>query len=247
MRDLNKLKQTLDKIDSYIYALVEIIDGKRIPFYIGKGKGNRCLQHLKNNEASEKRAKIDELIKLDTLGIDILRHGIKDNDILSLIESTCIDLMGIGELTNKIRGKGTNLGRMSIEEIDNLLSQQPVTIASEHSGLAFLLNTTYKSGMSQINLFESTRGVWKNPPIKDDTIKFAYATSNGIIKEIYEIHSWVKAGTQQYFTRSFDRDISDRWEFIGRITNDSTIRENYIGKLIHKDRSYGSPFVKVGG
>jgi hypothetical protein len=67
-----------------------------------------------------------------------------------------------------------------------------------------------------------------------------------LIKEVYEIHSWVKAGTQQYSTRTFEAGvISKRWEFIGCIADDE-IRRLYCGKLVKKDRSYGIPFVKVG-
>ncbi len=120
-----------------------------------------------------------------------------------------------------------------------------IPVRKEHSGLAFILNRTYKSGMSALNLFECTRGVWANVP-RDESIKYAYATYNGIVKEVYEIHSWVEAGTQQYITRSPEEvNRKGRWEFIGRIA-DEEIRQIYIGNLIEKNRSYGTPFIKVG-
>lgn len=126
-----------------------------------------------------------------------------------------------------------------------LEGSEAVEIAAEHKGLAFLLNQSYQPSMSELELFEATRGTWHNIP-RDESIKFAYATYGGIIKEVYEIHGWVKAGTQQYFTRFFDDNgISDRWEFIGRKAS-SDVRQKYLGKLIKKDRSYGTPFVKVG-
>jgi hypothetical protein len=247
MIDFKNFKKTLNEIDGYIYALCELNGEKRIPFYIGKGKGDRCLQHLKEGEATEKSKNIKNLVKNNSLGIDILRHGINDDNTLKLIEATCIDLIGIGELTNVVRGKGTAMGRMTIEEIDSIVLQKAIRIKKEHTGLAFLLTNTYKSGMSALNLFESTRGVWPNPPKNDKSIKYAYATYNGIIKEVYEIHSWIKAGTQQYFTRTFEnKDISKGWEFVGRIASEE-IRKLYCGKLVEKERSYGSPFVKVGG
>jgi hypothetical protein len=247
MKDFKNFKQTLNEIDGYIYALCELNGEKRIPFYIGKGKGDRCLQHLKEGEASEKSKKIKNLLQNNSLGIDIIRHGIKDDNTLKIIEATCIDLIGVGELTNVVRGKGTDVGRMTIEEIDSIVSQKSIRIKKEHTGLVFLLNDTYKSGMSALNLFESTRGVWDKPPRNDNSIKYAYAAYNGIIKEVYEIHSWIKAGTQQYFTRTFEnRDISKRWEFVGRIAAEE-IRNLYCGKLVEKERSYGRAFVKVGG
>jgi len=48
--------------------------------------------------------------------------------------------------------------------------------------------------------------------------KYAYATFKGVVKEVYEIHSWVPAGTQEYFTRNLDpeRLVKARWEFVGK-------------------------------
>lgn len=124
-------------------------------------------------------------------------------------------------------------------------SKLEIPVRKEHSGLAFILNKTYKSGMSALNLFECTRGVWANVP-RDESIKYAYATFNGIVKEVYEIHSWVEAGTQQYITRSLeDVNRKGRWEFVGQIA-DEYVRQLYIGNVIERERSYGSPFVKVG-
>ena len=245
MQDFSKFKKSLAMIEHYVYALCEIDDEKRTPFYIGKGVNDRCLKHLKEKGNSPKQETIEKLLAQNRLGIDILRHGIKTDKTAKLIEATCIDLLGIGELSNKVRGSGSEMGRATIEEIHNLQSGELVEIQKEHEGLAFLLNSTYKSGMSEIELFEATRGVWRNVP-RDESIKYAYATYGGLIKEIYQIHSWVNAGTQQYFTRSFeDRNISQRWEFVGKKAP-KDIRAMYVGKVIKKERSFGNPFIKVG-
>lgn len=239
-------KQSLKNIGHYVYALCEIDGHKRIPFYIGKGKQDRCLQHIFDKNDSQKSQKIQALITDNRFGIDILRHNIDSDKSAKLIEATCIDLLGVGELTNVVKGSGSAMGRMPLDEIHNLQIAIETEIEPEHAGLAFLLNATYKSGMSELELFEVTRGVWRNPP-KNDGIKFAYATYGGIIKEVYVIHSWVQAGTQQYFTRDNlnVRNISGRHEFIGRKA-DEAIRKKYIGKLIKKKRTYGNPFVIVG-
>ena len=315
MKSFKKYKTVLSEIGYYIYALCEIIGEDRIPFYIGKGKHDRCLQHLDaedddtrskkiksllkedrlgidiirhgiktdreakiieatcidllgvgnltnkvrgsgvdmgrvtleeiHNLRSGKTVKIKSLIKHDRLGIDIIRHGIKTDREAKIIEATCIDLLGVGNLTNKVRGSGVDMGRVTLEEIHSLCSGKTVKIKAKHAGIAFLLNSTYKSGMSEVALFESTRGVWHNPR-RDESIKYAYATYGGLIKEVYEIHSWVPAGTQQYFERELiDEDIVNRWEFIGKKASQE-VRELYIGKILEKDRSFGSPFVYVG-
>jgi len=245
MRQTKKYKTVLSEIGYYIYALCEINGENRFPFYIGKGKHDRCLQHLDAEDDDTRSKKIKSLLKEDRLGIDIIRHGIKTDREAKIIEATCIDLLGVGNLTNKVRGSGVDMGRVTLEEIHNLRSGKTVKIKSKHAGIAFLLNSTYKSGMSEVALFESTRGVWRNPR-KDESIKYAYATYGGLIKEVYEIHSWVPAGTQQYFERELiDEDIVNRWEFIGKKASQE-VRELYIGKILEKDRSFGSPFVYVG-
>ena len=245
MKSFKKYKSVLSEIGYYIYALCEINGEDRIPFYIGKGKHDRCLQHLDIDEDDARSKKIKSFIKEDRFGIDIIRHGIKTDKQAKLIEATCIDLLGVGNLTNKVRGSGVDMGRVSLEEIYSLRSGKTIKIKPKHAGIAFLLNSTYKSGMSDLALFEATRGVWRNPR-RDESIKYAYATYGGLIKEVYEIHSWVPAGTQQYFERQFtDKDIANRWEFIGKKASQE-VRDLYIGKILEKDRSFGSPFVYVG-
>ena len=245
MKSFKKYKSVLSEIGYYIYALCEINGEDRNPFYIGKGKHDRCLQHLDTDKDDARSKKIKSLIKEDRFGIDIIRHGIKTDKQAKLIEATCIDLLGVGNLTNKVRGSGVDMGRVSLEEIYSLRSGKTIKIKPKHAGIAFLLNSTYKSGMSELALFESTRGVWRNPR-RDESIKYAYATYGGLIKEVYEIHSWVPAGTLQYFEREFtDKDIANRWEFIGKKASQE-VRDLYIGKILEKDRSFGSPFVYVG-
>ncbi|HID4130041.1 TPA: LEM-3-like GIY-YIG domain-containing protein [Pluralibacter gergoviae] len=244
MMDILKYTKALDLAKYYVYAFYDMEDVYKRPFYIGKGKSGRCLDHIKCLDDSPKSKKIKLLIERNTLGIDILRHGM-DEPTAKLVEATCIDLLGVGELTNKVRGSSSLMGRITIDELQHLLLQEETEIASVHAGLAFLLNSTYKSGMSPLELYEATRGIWAKVP-KDENLNFAYATYGGLVMEVYEIQCWVKAGSQQYFTR--DLNISNdtkRSEFVGRIAT-KEIRDLYVGKLIKKPRSHGNPFVKVG-
>jgi len=237
------------KLKSYVYVYCEIDeDNRRLPVYIGKGKSDRCLSHLDNLEDTSiaKNHKIKTLLNDKKLGIDILAFGINDKTALA-IESACIDLMGIDNLANQIRGKGDNVKRISISELSSLLMDQEVKVKPEHSGCAILINRDYKSTFGDLEIFEYTRGIWKK---KMKTIagnsKYAYATYKGVVKEVYEIHSWVPAGSQEYFTRVLDPEIvNERWEFVGRKAPEE-VRKRYVGKLIDKPRSYGDPFVKVG-
>ena len=239
----------LRDIKSYVYVYCEITDeNKRVPIYIGKGKSDRFFSHL--NDLSDlsvlKNEIITSLLKDNKLGIDILAYGLDDSTALT-VESACIDLMGIGNLTNVVRGQGDNVKRVPLDELANLLSESKVKVAFEHRGVSILINRYYLPTLGDLEIFERTRGMWRQSmkTIAGDS-RYAYATFKGVVKEVYEIHSWVPAGTQEYFTRTLNPERREvGWEFVGRKAPDE-LRELYIGKIIEKERSRGNAFVKVG-
>jgi len=238
------------KLKSYVYVYCEIDeDNRRIPIYIGKGKSTRVLSHLNNLDElnDQKNKKISNLIANDRLGIDILAYGLDDKTALH-IESACIDLMGIDNLVNKVRGHGDNIKRLSLIELSNVIQDQKISVLQEHKGVAILINKDFKPTFSDLQTFEITRGIWSKSCVttaKD--AKYAYAIFNGVVKDVYEIYGWVPAGTQQYFTRELteERLLKNPWEFIGKKAPEE-VRQRYIHKVIERPRSFGSPFIKVG-
>ena len=61
--------------------------------------------------------------------IEILIHGLEDDNTALNVESSLIDLIGINNLTNKKSGyKSAVFGRMSIDQINSLYNKQPVNI-----------------------------------------------------------------------------------------------------------------------
>lgn len=125
---------------------------------------------------------------------------------------------------------------------ETLVSVQPA-----HKGLAFILNKTYKEGLSADALHDITRGVWYHPPHADASLQYAFATYKSVVLEVYTIEGWQKAGTTPYTTRHIHQtpNLHKRWEFVGTVAPDA-IRDLYVGKKIEIERSYGSPFVVVG-
>jgi len=235
----------LGQLKHYVYAYVDTTGEPEQILYIGKGQDTRVLDHIHQDDTTSKHEHIMEALGAGTLRIDILRHGIETDRQAKLIEATCIDLFGVDQLLNAVRGHGTAMGRLPIEELLQVVRDERITVAPEHTGMAIILNATFKSGMSDLQLFEATRGIWKAVPAGDD-LRYAYATYGGLVKEVYRIEGWVPAGTNQYFTREFtDEDLAGRKEFIGRIA-EPEVRDIYKGKAIEMPRSYGSPLVAVG-
>ena len=248
----NEKTKFLRDLKSYVYVYCEIDeDNKRIPIYVGKGKSDRFFSHLNNlsDISNQKNRKIMNLISENRLGVDILAYNLNDKTALA-IESACIDLMGIENLENIVRGKGENIKRVPLNELTNLLTEKTIKVHYDHRGIAILINKHYKPTFGDLETFEITRGIWSKRIVttcENNDAKFAYATFNGVVKDVYIIHCWVPAGTQEYFSRSLDRERlkTARWEFVGKKAPNE-IRELYVGKIIEKKRSYGDPFMLVG-
>ena len=91
-------QNTIKNLGYYVYIYSDP-DTKQ-PFYIGKGKGNRCFNHLFQDNDSEKVAKIQEILKNGKEPIiEILVHGVDEETALK-VEAAAIDLIGIDNLTN---------------------------------------------------------------------------------------------------------------------------------------------------
>lgn len=98
--------KTRQEIKYYVYGLR--YPGTKNYFYIGKGKGNRVFSHISQKVKkgiTDSKYDIIESLRLKGLvpEIDIVRHGLTEYEAL-LIESTLIDVFGVGKITNKVRG-----------------------------------------------------------------------------------------------------------------------------------------------
>ena len=106
-------------------------------------------------------------------------------------------------------------------------------------GILIRINQKYRKGMSDEELFEATRGVWKinENGLEAKKAKYAFAIYKGEIKEVYKIKEWHKAGTTSYKTR---QDVHDprRREFAGGLAEDE-IRNKYLSKSV-KEYSPGT-------
>jgi hypothetical protein len=214
-----------ERIGYYVYILKDPRNDSI--FYVGKGKGNRLFQHvqcaLENATDNDKYNLIREIHK-DGKEVEhfILRHGLEEK--LSLeIESTIIDLLGIENLTNSVKGNDTwERGLKTVDEVFQHYDAKAVTF--DEPCIIININRLYTRGISAQKLYDSTRASWIVGTKRTRT-KYAIASYRGLVREIYEIEKWQPNG--------------DRWEFVGKVAEDK-IRDKYWNQSLEN-------YIKKGG
>jgi hypothetical protein len=241
MNDPTELSQNLiQRLDYYVYLYINPLDNKI--FYVGKGNGNRVLSHLNNEGDSDKARKIREIrAEGKQPRIEILRHGLDEKTAFN-IEAAVIDVIGISNLTNEIRVV-TDQGRMPLWLLPSILDPQDAEI--EEPSILIRINQLYRYGMSDVALYEATRGIWTLSKKRSKSAKYAFSIFRGTVMEVYKISSWHDAGTTPYSTRPnvmrelLDDDYQERLEFCGDPA-EKEIREKYLLKSVKKYLSNNS-------
>jgi len=224
-----------EQLGHYIYLYLDP-DTDQV-FYVGKGIGNRCYAHLYDGRDCEKTRTIRKIrARGKEPRIEILIHGLPDDDTAFRVECAVIDLIGVHKLTNQQRGQHSSAyGRMPLDELIAYYQQPEVKI--DEPAVLIRINKLYHYGISALELYEVTRGVWVMGE-RRNSAQYAFAVFDGLVREVYEIEHWYPGGMTVYTTRPReDVDRPDRWEFTGRVA-EPDIRDKYLLKSV---RSYIKP------
>lgn len=220
---------TIEKLQYYVYSLSDPSTGNI--FYIGKGRGNRINHHLlgaldENTKESEKINKIREIQNAGLeVKLDIIRHGLNEKEAFE-VESAIIDTIGMDNLTNIVSGHHSDLrGKMTLRDIE--IEYQALPAEFSEPVILIRINKAFNHDMKSEELYQATRKDWKVGTRAFD-IKIACAVYAGIVREVYEIHEWVKS-----------TDSEGRYMFNGTVAED-TIRNKYINKSVAHVWKHGS-------
>jgi hypothetical protein len=232
------------RLGYYVYLYVDPRDSR--PFYVGKGQGARILAHLSAAGESRKVRMISELRELGLEPrLDVLAHGLPDEETALRIEAAAIDLLGLDDLTNEVRGwRSVEMGRLPLAELMIYYAAKPVEVADP--ALLIRINRLYRHGMSGLELYEATRGVWRVGTRREEA-RYALAVFEGVVREVYLIERWHPAATTAYSTRdSREMSTEGRWEFTGRVAP-VEVRDRYFGRSVaaYFRRGQQSPVVYV--
>jgi hypothetical protein len=223
---------TADKLEFYVYALINPINNK--PFYIGKGKENRVFAHkeevLKNKDFSSISLKAEEIVSILNSGLDIehiiIRHGLKESESF-LLESTLIDFINFfdDKLKNIVLGHESNFyGIKTTDEIIRLYNA-PKLEKLFHEVIIININRKYlKAKSNNSNIYEATKQAWIIGEFKRNVVKYALAEYQGIIIGVFEIEEWYPVTTD-------DNKNNKRWGFKGKKAI-TAISDLYLNKSI---------------
>lgn len=216
-------KNTIKKLKYYVY-LYSDPDTKEV-FYVGKGQGNRCFDHLSvsDEEESDKAKKIQELRNNGKEPIiEILAWELDETAALA-VERAAIDIFGIQQLTNHQRGHhSATRGRISAQLLEKRLSAKEIAPEQVDElrklGVLLIRLSLYRQNMTDGELYDLTRSAWKLSESRLEDIKYVFAVVDGKIIETYKVSKWLPDNsTWNSQKKNMVEGEEGRWEFVGRL------------------------------
>ena len=236
------------ELKNYIYALYDPSNVSDLPFYIGRGVGDRVFSHLKESHNDEVQQKIKELRENGFQpNIKIILHGLSVQQAKAA-ETVSIAMLGKDNLANKVKGSGSTLTKVDPQELIDHYNAKAIKI--KHKAIIIIRNP-WNPDLSERLHYERTRSAWRLGD-KKDFAEYAFLVNQGVVKKVYTIAGWHPDGTT-FHTRNDpdpinpyylkDYAIRDRHEFVGKLLpHDHEISRMYVGKSVKEYiRATGSP------
>lgn len=146
------------------------------------------------------------------------------------VEAAAIDLLGVSNLTNEVRGLGGGkYARMPLRDV--VATYQKKRMQIRVPAILVRVNRLYRYGMPDNDLYDITRGSWRIAPRRAKRAKYAFAVYDGVIREAYSISDWLPAGSTYSAQEPHGHKIRGRWEFVGTLA-DEKLRRRYRDKYV---------------
>lgn len=236
---------TQNALKYYVYALRD--PSTKEVFYIGKGKGERILQHSTEagkNPTSEK-AKLKRIKEIEATGKSVdhlfIRTGIENEDEAFAIEQAVIDSFaanrnskGKSILTNLVAGHEHS--ERGLASLDTVLARHatPKTPMINRPVLVLKLNRKWEPDMNADEIFKAARGVWGVGQQTRDLAELAIVITYGVIRGVYEID-------QRGWKPTTDPAHKGKWIFSGQATKDKALLEligSDMGKQVKNQANF---------
>ena len=120
-----------------------------------------------------------------------------------------------------------------INELWNQITKNDLTEEDvKHNLVIIKINQSYHKGMSERELYEYTRGFWKNKISYVEPASYALAVVDEIVVEVYKVFRWVHASQADNIIRKYDPEKhSNKIAFYGEVAPEN-IRNYYISRSV---------------
>lgn len=233
----------IEALKFYVYRLVDPRNGET--FYVGKGQGERILQHawtaLSDSIPADRLNRIRHIREAGGMELMIIhRHGLDEATALH-VEAALID--AFPSLTNLVKGHGAELGAAMLDE---LLDRYAAPIAHiPMPAILIKIEQEWRPDLTAEQLYERTRRYWFCTPMgRSPSPTHAISVARGLIREVYMIQGW-----EEYRGWPADRDASRLQPYGDWKPNQ--IRRGFFGQVAdeygHLRRSSVRHLARTGG
>ena len=120
------------------------------------------------------------------------------------------------------------------------MQEKPLSLSDiKHNLVIIKINQSYKQNLSTRELYEYTRGFWRNRIEYVQPAQFALAVAQGEVVEVYKINEWVMAKDADNIIRVYDpQKYQHRIAFKGEVAPDN-IRDYYLGRHVGSLYKFG--------
>jgi len=182
----------------YVYALRDPRDRK--VFYIGKGTGNRILQHVaeagEDTNAAAESQKLATIQEIESSGHSVehlfIRYGLEDEATAFIVEQAVIDAFRAAglDLDNQVKGHHSEeFGLASLDAVLAKYGADPLPRIDQPI-IMLKINRLWKSDMSPVEVMDATHGYWKIGPDSRELARYALGIAFGIVRGVYRIGRW---------------------------------------------------------
>lgn len=212
----DKIEAELNVSENRKYYVYRLIDPRTLQtFYVGKGSGNRALQHTKDARSlvgtrkkspksltddveDEVSLKIKIIADIIAAGKEVIivihRRGLTEREAFE-VESALID--AYSGLANIQSGHYSERGAITLEDLCQSLNAVEYNEPDEKY---IIIKTTPDSINANGGLYEATCKAWRADLKRARKYKYVLAVVYGIVREIYEAKEWYQMGDRIAFT-----------------------------------------------
>lgn len=182
--------------DFYVYGLVD--PRNRRLFYIGKGTNNRVFEHEKESTSlpNSEKLKLKLISEIKESGYEvekiIINSNLTEQEAFAAEASliNAFNYINDYKLTNIVAGHHSS-EVLSVEEFEKINGAENLTEDDiKHRILVIKINKLYHRYMTDKELYNVVRGIWRVSKEKVKDIEYVFGVYNSLIVAAYKPSKW---------------------------------------------------------